>query len=270
MSLITIIEKLRELNKVVDTTKGTLQIQILALLKNGHDSKTARELSTLTKRRRKSVTDALWKLKSKGLIDTENKNGEVAYRITPKGTKYVEELITFFKPDSVPDVIGGLSGVVELLPLFYYTYDAVVALGMADDSGLSLKELSNIFGLSLDRTETYMDLFTNAPGARLFRKMNELEPRYCLTEDGKRVFSNLSQYKKMERLSSSLFSFITRSKHPKKTYARLSAELGLGSFLTSLLTIISGSFIPLWIWISFVLLIGTIVLFDFLSSFNKR
>lgn len=262
MSLITMIEKLKELNKVVDTTKGTLQVQILAILKEG-EAKTAGELSVLTKRRRKSVTDAIWKLKSKGLIDGENKNGELVYRITPKGAEYIEELITFFKPDKVPDIIGGFPGVVELLPIFYYTYDAVVALGINGDGGLSLKELSNIFGLSLDRTETYMDLFVNAPGAKLFRKINGPETRYCLTEDGQRVFSKLPYYNKNWGISAKLFKFITRSKHPKKIYVRLSFEIGLASFLISLASLASGSFFPLWIWIFFVSLVGIALIFDF-------
>lgn len=262
MSLSILIEKLKELNRVVDTTKGTLQIQILSILKEAKDPKTAGELSIITGRRRKSITDALWKLKSKDLVSTVNKSGELGYTITPAGIRYMEELIELFRPERSPSLIGGLSGVVELLPLFYYTYDALVALGAAGDNGLSLREIADVFGLSIDRAESYMDLFIDAPGANLFRKEIGSEPRYFLTEDGKKVLSQLSYGRKGEKLMTKLLLLITRTRHPRKAYARISTLFGAGSFSVSALAIISGSLLVLWAWIAFISFFGVVAAFD--------
>ncbi|MGC8936713.1 MAG: hypothetical protein ACP5KV_05045 [Candidatus Methanomethylicaceae archaeon] len=266
-------ERIRDLNKVVDITKGTLQIMILLTLKNSKKPMTLQELSRCIGRRKKSINDAILKLKNKGLINKIEVADEATYVVTEQGIKYINELVGLFNSGD-PDYDGptvDLAGTVDLLPLFFYTYDAIVSLGMARESGLSLKKIASIFGLSLDRTETYMDLFIDAPGAKLFRKETGGETRYYLTKEGMRVFNQLSYcFRSKNRYLMKFLSLITRSTHPKTAYSRLSIVLGAGSLITSAYAVITGSIISCLIWISFIVFLGTLTGLDSLYSYLSR
>lgn len=262
------IEKIRNLSRVVDTTKGTLQLQILFALRNSKEPMTPDELSQHTGRRRKSIMDALLKLKRKGLVCKVEKDGELAYKITENGSRYMDELLGLLKHEGDPEIyIGGLSGMVELLPLFFHIYDAILSLGIAGEYGLTLEKIADIFGLSPERAETYMDLFIDAPGAKLFKKIKGSETRYCLTEEGKRVFSQLPYHLKSKRQYSIKFlSLVTRSTHPRKIYSRLSLIFGAGSLITSVAAIFSGSYTPFLVWVLFITFFGVLACVEILLN----
>ncbi len=272
MSLVRLVEQLKKINQVIDATKGTLQLQILMLL-HSKGPQDADEISKAMSKRRKAVTDALRKLRMKGLIDERPKSEtdpESIYALTDQGREYVGSLNSLFNLSEhpSPEEEKRLVKFVEEFPLLYYTYDGVIALGLAGDDGLSAKELGRILNLSEQRAITYFDLFSSTPGATLFKKIDQGsggrggpgKVRYTLTEEGKRVFRLLPSYNKM-RLSIpfKILRFITMATHPRQVYSRLAIITAIGSAV-SLCATASAVLHPFTgIWLYFLVFLAGVI-----------
>jgi len=170
---------LREVTSIVDATKGTLQLEILIhLYERGPQG--VDEISKALGRRRKAVTDALRKLRLKEVVMEVPGSGEsgtaaITYVLTDQGKDHVGHLKGMFESKGAPPPPTArregfrLVEMIEEVPLLFYTTDAIIALGLAGNKGLPVRELARLFGLSERRAVTYLDLFMDAPGATLAR-----------------------------------------------------------------------------------------------------
>jgi len=279
LSAVKLADLLKEVTKVVDVTKGTLQLQMIIFL-NDKGAQTAEQISKELGKRRKAVTDALRKLKIKEVVkeiaqSDERGSSAISYQLTDSGKGYVESLKDIFamRGGSAPVTTTRGTGfrlieIIEEIPLLFNTYDAIIAIGLAGSNGLPSSKLARLFGLSEQRAITYLDLFTDAKGATLFKKkiMNPNDPnedvRYVLSENGMRTLKLLPAYNNM----GSSFSFrilrgITRSVHPRQVYSRVAIILAVGSLLT-----LVDRFVASWAftvaWMAFIIFFAALLLLD--------
>jgi DNA-binding MarR family transcriptional regulator len=249
LSAVKLADLLKEVTKVVDVTKGTLQLQMLIFL-NEHGPQTADQISKELGKRRKAVTDALRKLKLKEVVkefQQANDRGEttVAYGLTDNGKNYVDSLKGIFSQRGALSITTSretgfrLIELIEEIPLLFNTYDAIIAIGLSGNKGVTAKNLAGLFGLSEQRAITYLDLFTDAKGATLFKKKVALpneqnnEIKYVLSDNGMRTLKLLPTYTSLH--SSYTFNILmklTGSVHPRQVYVRTSIILAIGSVLT--------------------------------------
>jgi len=279
LSAIKLADLLKEVTKVVDVTKGTLQLQMLIYL-NDFGPQSAEQISKELGKRRKAVTDALRKLKLKEVVSETaqtNERGEstIMYQLTDDGKNYVGSLRDIFSNKGGSAVTTSratgfrLIELIEEIPLLFNTYDAIIAIGLSGNKGLSSKKLANLFGLSEQRAITYLDLFTDAKGATLFKKKlsgegaNE-EVRYYLSENGQRILKLLPMYNQLK----SSYSFrvlrtITMSTHPRQVYLRTAILAVFGSVLLLIDRIVLPT-IPILsaIWIAFLVFLAGLLIID--------
>jgi Transcriptional regulators len=89
------LNRLKSVAALIDISKSTLQIDILLALSNRGEM-TPAEISLAIGQRRKAVTDALRKLRNKGLVEPASDEGRSpAYRLTEIGAETVRSLISF-------------------------------------------------------------------------------------------------------------------------------------------------------------------------------
>jgi len=288
LSAVKLADLLKEVTKVVDVTKGTLQLQMIIFLYD-KGAQSADQISKELGKRRKAVTDALRKLKLKEVVKETTHNGEggestVVYELTDNGREYVGSLKDIFSTRggaSITTTRGTgfrLIEIIEEIPLLFNTYDAIIALGIVGNKGLSASKLAKLFGLSEQRAITYLDLFTDAKGATLFKKKvinpnnaNE-EVRYVLSENGQRTLKLLPLYNNLSAsVSFKILRAITRAAHPRQVYSRSALLLAVGSLFSLVDRLISPIFLPFSLfWIGFVAFLGVTLLLDQIMSFNKE
>jgi DNA-binding MarR family transcriptional regulator len=278
LSAVKLADLLKEVTKVVDVTKGTLQLQMIIFL-NDKGPQTAEQISKGLGKRRKAVTDALRKLKIKEVVKELAQSGEkgssaLSYELTESGKGYVESLKELFAmkgSSSVTTTRGTgfrLIEIIEEIPLLFNTYDAIIAIGLAGSNGLRSSKLAKLFGLSEQRAITYLDLFTDAKGATLFKKktMNPNDPnedvRYVLSENGIRTLKLLPAYNSLNSsLCFRILKRITMSVHPRQVYSRVAVILAIGSLLALLDRIVSSLYFTM-AWMVFITFFAALLLFD--------
>jgi DNA-binding MarR family transcriptional regulator len=249
LSAVKLADLLKEVTKVVDVTKGTLQLQMLIFL-NEHGPQTADQISKELGKRRKAVTDALRKLKLKEVVkefQQTDERGEsaVVYGLTDNGKEYVNSLKGIFSQKGASAITTSretgfrLIELIEEIPLLFNTYDAIIAIGLSGNKGVTAKNLASLFGLSEQRAITYLDLFTDAKGATLFKKKVALpnerddEIKYVLSDNGMRILKLLPTYSSLQTsYTFKILMKLTRSVHPRQVYVRTAIILAIGSVLT--------------------------------------
>jgi DNA-binding MarR family transcriptional regulator len=249
LSAVKLADLLKEVTKVVDVTKGTLQLQMLIFL-NEHGPQTADQISKELGKRRKAVTDALRKLKLKEVVmelQQTDERGEsaVVYGLTDNGKEYVNSLKGIFSQKGASAITTSretgfrLIELIEEIPLLFNTYDAIIASGLSGTKGVTAKNLASLFGLSEQRAITYLDLFTDAKGATLFKKKVALpnerddEIKYVLSDNGMRILKLLPTYSSLQTsYTFKILMKLTRSVHPRQVYVRTAIILAVGSVLT--------------------------------------
>jgi DNA-binding MarR family transcriptional regulator len=249
LSAVKLADLLKEVTKVVDVTKGTLQLQMLIFL-NEHGPQTADQISKELGKRRKAVTDALRKLKLKEVVkefQQTDERGEsaVVYGLTDNGKEYVNSLKGIFSQKGASAITTSretgfrLIELIEEIPLLFNTYDAIIAIGLSGNKGVTAKNLASLFGLSEQRAITYLDLFTDAKGATLFKKKVALpnerddEIKYVLSDNGLRILKLLPTYSSLQTsYTFKILMKLTRSVHPRQVYVRTAIILAIGSVLT--------------------------------------
>lgn len=283
LSAVKLADLLKEVTKVVDVTKGTLQLQMLIFL-NEHGPQTADQISKELGKRRKAVTDALRKLKIKEVVkefQQTNDRGEatVVYGLTENGKEYVDSLKGIFSQKGASSITTSretgfrLIELIEEIPLLFNTYDAIIAIGLSGNKGVTAKNLAGLFGLSEQRAITYLDLFTDAKGATLFKKKVTLpneqddEIKYVLSENGMRTLKLLPTFISLQ--SSYTFKILmklTGSVHPRQVYQRTAIILAIGSVLTIAERLIAPQIPALTIaWIIFLATLAGLLFIDRVS-----
>ncbi|MDI9644450.1 MAG: MarR family winged helix-turn-helix transcriptional regulator [Candidatus Verstraetearchaeota archaeon] len=253
------LEQLRDVDRLIDISKSTLQLDIILAL-NSRGELSPAEIASILGQRRKAVTDAMRKLRIKGLVEPASENGKSAtYRLSSQGAECISVLYRFVghegrakpeakadpalgsktaqKPDSsVPGVVGNISQ----LPFASALSQLLFTLGTAKGNALPIEELAGVMGLSVQRTESYLEVFMNTE-PRLFRKYSDdpswarllrkvgirVKPKqlvtyYGLTQEGLQQFYKLPAYTKLKRSRTyRVLSSLTRSSSPRGILRRL-------------------------------------------------
>lgn len=283
LSAVKLADLLKEVTKVVDVTKGTLQLQMLIFL-NEHGPQTADQISKELGKRRKAVTDALRKLKLKEVVkefQNTNDRGDTSavYGLTNNGKEYVNSLKGIFSQKGVSSITTSretgfrLIELIEEIPLLFNTYDAIIAIGLSGNKGVTAKKLSSLFGLSEQRAITYLDLFTDAKGATLFKKKvalpNERDDdiKYVLSDNGMRTLKLLPTYASLQTsYTFKILMKLTGSVHPRQVYIRTALILAIGSVLTIAERMIAPQFPAVTIvWIIFLATLAGLLFVDRVS-----
>ncbi len=105
-SALNAINQLKDVDRLIDISKSTLQIDIILALSNRGEM-TPAEISLAIGQRRKAVTDALRKLRNKGLVEpTSDEGRSPAYRLTGIGTETVRSLLSFLDVRALGQELG--------------------------------------------------------------------------------------------------------------------------------------------------------------------
>ncbi|MHC1637283.1 MAG: winged helix-turn-helix domain-containing protein [Candidatus Nezhaarchaeales archaeon] len=261
-SLMDRISKLRSIDKVVDLSRSSIQLEIMFLL-SSRGELTAHEIARIMGQRRKSITDALRKLKLKDVVEEVDVGGERLYKLSPFGEKCLNSLL---EATGLKSLIGerqslyrseGLENVVKNMALSYYVFESIVAAGLARRK-IDASRLAKIVNLSSQRLQAYLDVFTGDANPKLFRKYNvptklsnllqklrinykRTRTVYVLTDEGIKLFLRSPQYVKLK--SSKIYrvlSLITGSCHPKEMWQRLFMLM----YLCASLSVASAIFFP--------------------------
>ena len=199
------INQLRSIDKLVDISKSTIQIDIMLNLSKGE--MTSAEIAKEIGQRRKAITDAMRKLRVKGIVDevVDQENGKSSkYKLTASGLACLESLLEFTGSSSghaslglerKADDFGALGALpkenpvtinqpanskvltgsyndLNSFPMAAVLSELIMILGTAKENIMTRKDLAKAVGLSEQRTESYLEVYLNG-NPRLFRKYAE-------------------------------------------------------------------------------------------------
>lgn len=225
-----IIESLRRIDKEIDFARGYLQLSILLELGRNGNGLTVRDLAKKLNERSKSVADALRKMVLKNIvIKTKNGGDYEIYTLTEHGKSLYEDLVKILRSDGDHGYRLCTQRKIEVTPHDFslelikkdYVVDAIIAIATSKKRLLGLKEIAGAMGLSIQRAQAYIDMFSSKDSAiRIFKK---IEPKifsveqkntwvkilefvrlrkqsnkvcYTLTDDGLTIFHKLPFYTK--------------------------------------------------------------------------
>lgn len=227
----SVIEVLRKLDQEIDFARGSLQLSIVLELGKSSEGLTVKELSTRLNERSKAIADALRKMMLKDLvIKTRNGGSYEVYILSDKGRRFYNDLQRLTKGNGSSRCIENAKGFninphelsIELMKKDYIV-DAIIAIATSKKGILSLKDIAEAMGLSRQRAQTYLDMYSSRESPiKLFKKidaelmkLNKKENTslvsklpiikvwrrtenqlYRLTEDGIATFHRLSFYTK--------------------------------------------------------------------------
>lgn len=278
LSQISILEKINQLKQVdrmVDISKSTLQLEILLSL-NTREAATVVDIVSILGQRRKAVTDALRKLKNKGLIE-QSSDGKF-YKLTENGSKCIRILADFMGDDK-PKINIPRMDHLDSLPLTSVAAQIIMIMGTSKDYRMSLKDIAQTVGLSPQRIQSYLDLYVDGE-PKLFKrytdesslsktlsklgiKLRRYETYYALTKEGLMQFYRLPTYTKLKQsLAYRVLSKITGTSNPKSIFRRLNFLLyGCGLLSAISITLQLSPMVP-FMWALFSASVGLITIAD--------
>ncbi|MBC7120509.1 MAG: MarR family transcriptional regulator [Candidatus Methanosuratus sp.] len=242
------LEQLRKVDGLIDISKSTLQLDIILAL-NANNELSPAEIASVIGQRRKAVTDALRKLRNKGLVDTTLEGGKSArYVLTDSGAECISVINRCIGNNGHGKANNIIINQVKKIPSVNATSiqfasalsQLLFALGTAKGNALPLSEIASIMGLSEQRTESYLELFMKSE-PRLFRRYTDdpswvkhlrklglklrtkkRETFYGLTQEGLQYFYKLPSYNRIRRSKSyKMLSTLTRSNSPREIVKKL-------------------------------------------------
>ena len=260
---------------MVDISKSTLQLEILLSL-NTRETATVVDIVSILGQRRKAVTDALRKLKNKGLIE-QSSDGKF-YKLTESGSKCIGILADFMGDDQ-PKINVPRMDHYDTFPLTSVAAQVITIMGTSKDYRMSLKEIAQTIGLSPQRIQSYMDLYVDGE-PKLFKrytdetplskalsklgiKLRRYETYYALTREGLAQFYRLPIYTKLKHsLAYRILSRITGTNNPKSIFRRLNFFLfGCGLISAISIALQLSPVVPL-MWALFSASVGLITIAD--------
>lgn len=192
------LDRLRSLDRLVDISKSTIQIDILLALNKKEMS--ISEIANNIGQRRKATTDALRKLRNKGLIDISREDGKgTTYMLSESGVRCNHLLLSFMgSPTSEEHVPSNSKNKEECLPsdggptrserqviqiqpkicasvgqgnfaVAVTVSEIIFALGTANENTMPLRKLAKMIELSEQRAESYLKLYLHGE-PKLFRR----------------------------------------------------------------------------------------------------
>ncbi len=282
----TFLEKLRkikEIDKVVDISRSTIQLEILLYL-GVREKASIDDLVAGLSYRRKAITDALRKLIKKNLVVKDQSSEE--FELSNTGRKYFNELLRILGYKNTMKGIheikksmnptSRLKNMINEISTAYYLHETLICLGSSPKHEASIETLSSIVNLSPQRLRSYLDLFANKsnPELRLLKKIyrntlftnilsllgvkrSKVKVYYGLTKQGLGILRKLPTYIKLKRNVFLRILFkLTRSCHPKEAHRKMLLLLCGGTILAYALTILR----PWGVWIAAIWLYAFIVL----------
>lgn len=139
---------------------------------------------------------------------------------------------------------------IEEVPLLFYTTDAIIALGLAGNKGLPVRELATLFKKE------------EVSGAGPSEKA-----RYVLTENGWWIFRLIPSYSiQYTSLGFRLLMVITAPVHPRQLFPRIALTIALGSIISLFSFTVPALFPFVAARISFLVFIGGVLTFDMLRA----
>lgn len=281
------LEKLRSVDKLVDISKSSIQFDILLAL--GEREMSTAEIARIIDQRRKATTDALRKLKNKGLLNVVSQDGQTVFGLSDSGTKF------HGMPSSEPplrpayarrerySLLDAKQSRMDLekgqgnFAMTAMISEIVLALGTARENAMSLRELAKAVNLSEQRTESYLKLYIDRE-PKLFRRFVDepsvakntsivgislrakAEPMYGLTNEGWQYFSKMPVYTRLKgSLAYRFLSKITMTAYPRSIYRRLALLAYAGGVASMALMILPYGFIITGLWLFITTIIGTIM-----------
>lgn len=269
-SVISRVSVLREVDSVVDLTRGWLQLRIVIVL-GFYGRSDADELAKVLGERKKAILDALRKLKMKGLVVDADSGRYVV--LSDEGRKLYETLVGIISSAvSGRNSEGALPLIEDVhrdLTTSFYLYEVIIALGTSRKYELPLDTLASIVKLSPEVLDDYLKPYADG-SLKLFKryvvgsKMSLRRGRkvvYRLSDDGLKVYRRLPDYMKYRSdWKALILRYITRSGHPKIVLKRISLMLSLGSAAVALITTLLPVGLSLLVIMSWVLVISFIAL----------
>lgn len=253
----------RELDDIVDLSRGRIQIEIIYRLGEREDHVSVDELVRNLRERRKAVFDSLRKLESKSIVSRE---GEKVF-LTSDGRKVFSMIkllknseADFFEPKSRTFSLTKYDSARMMLGDLYF-YETLQALNSSVKGVLSIETLSKIVGLSSNILDEHLMKFTK--GDMMFLNRH-IRPRqifglkrtkvyYSLTGEGKKLVNlYFGSYSIRRKWSFKVLSKLVGTTHPRLILKRLALFLSIGSALAMLLQLIFPFFSVLvlsaWVW----------------------
>lgn len=282
---------LRRIDREIDFARGSLQISILLELGKSVNGLAIRDLAKRLNERNKSIADALRKMMLKNIVEkTRNGNSYEIYMLTEHGQKLYEDLMKVVKGNGFASPIHKRKTNVmphdfslELIKKDYIN-DIVITIATSKKRIVSIKEIAESMGLSIQRAQAYLDMYSgrDAP-IRLFKRVEtsflDLEeerkktmPRilkiigfkkknnkvfYILTEDGLAVFHRLPFYTKYATSKTAkLIQKLFNSLHPRLVAKRLFRTLTIANISIAILSLSISISMPI---LSILLLLTSII-----------
>ncbi|MEM0005386.1 MAG: hypothetical protein QW406_00775 [Ignisphaera sp.] len=252
-----VIEVLKRLDQEIDFARGSLQLSIVLELGRSNEGLTARELSKKLNERSKAVADALRKMVLKDLVTkVRNGNSYEVYILSERGRRFYEDLHRVVKGNGGSRYVdgnreGGVNPQIFSIELMKkgYLVDAVIAMATSRRGVLSLREVAEAMGLSPQRAQAYLEMYSSRDSPiKLFKKIDtelmKLEqgrgrlhvfklpilrilrrldgPLYKLTEDGFSTFHRLTFYVRYKNSKTArLLQKVFGSLHPRLVAKKL-------------------------------------------------
>ncbi|MDI9644451.1 MAG: MarR family winged helix-turn-helix transcriptional regulator, partial [Candidatus Verstraetearchaeota archaeon] len=145
--------RLRSVTGLIDISKSTLQLDIILAL-NSRGELSPAEIASILGQRRKAVTDAMRKLRIKGLVEPASENGKSAtYRLTALGGESIKAILGFLEDrgEPQPSLVYQKSMELGSFALASALSQLLFTLGTAKGNALPIEELAGVMGLSVQR-----------------------------------------------------------------------------------------------------------------------
>ncbi len=200
------IEKLRAIDEVIDFSRSVIQLRLFICLGLSRNGVTVDALVDTLGERRKAITDAIRKMRLKGLVAT-NEHGVVT--LTDRGKIYFSMLEDVLSVDNGRQRIRlctdssalNIETMARTLVVSKYLLAAVLKLGSSRNRQAPIRKLAKVMGLSQDRARSYLDMYVPVifykVRNRTFR-LSSLRTRnetfYGLTFTGFKLYKRLCNY----------------------------------------------------------------------------
>jgi len=285
------LDKLRSVDKLVDISKSSIQFDILLAL--GEREMSTAEIARNIAQRRKATTDALRKLRNKGMLNVVSRDGQTVFGLSDSGTKCHGDLMELIgMPSSEPPIrtayprrdryslLDAKQSRMDLekgqgnFAITAMISEIVLALGTAKENAMSLRDLAKAVNLSEQRTESYLKLYIDRD-PKLFRRFVDepgntsvvgislrakAEPIYGLTNEGLQYFSKMPVYTRLKgSLAYRFLSRITMTAYPRSIYRRLALLAYVGGVASMALMILPYGFLITGLWLFITTIIGTLM-----------
>lgn len=298
------IDILRRLDQEIDFARGSLQLSIVLELGRSNEGLTAKELSKRLNERSKAVADALRKMMLKDLvIKIRNGGSYEIYILSERGRRFYEDLHKVIIGNSKPRCLDNSRRYdvtphdfsVELMKKDYIV-DAIIAIATSRKEVLSLKNIAEAMGLSPQRAQAYLEMYSSRDSLiKLFKKIDfeliKLEqkklsifrlpipriwkglegPLYKLTEDGLSTFHRLTFYTRYKNSRTArVLQKIFGSLHPRLVAKRLFKTITIIDIAITILSLTISASLPI---IALLLLLASMIftvamLIAYIAAYN--